>query len=401
MINSIQDFRYWLMFLFDINLGLFFPRDIMIASISGLGYGAPRCSRFRNVLRYEWDLLLGLVCILTLIAGMLYYKISPEHIYDPEYTLALLYTFYATAVIVLMYQWWRELDWPSTEQLRLPFEECAICRASAPRDDLITLQCDENNQAQHCFHEICLLLAWAAAEPLGTTLCPLCRRVPLGYRRTYSVVESNILDNSRLMWYITSLFFRRTPLIIRRWYKFEEFPEDHMTTNAIRERRYRIALFRVLPTHALAMTSLILLTHYIYRLLLLPLPWPAWLVVVGPITGALFYQTTEIAAVQYYHTTQQGQPRPGFCNVVMWFSLWIEYFYPSATPPRLLQPLRAFVFQQWLFAKAQSGVFISRVLSQVFFHILHKAFNFTFFAVLALVAYHCVAVVISQDLVPY
>ncbi|KAI1422376.1 hypothetical protein F5Y12DRAFT_799663 [Xylaria sp. FL1777] len=358
---SLRAFQEWSAFVFDVSFGYPFQRAIRTARETGIGISAPNAHRLRDVIRHDFAMVVGFICLVTLISRVLYIVISPQDIFDMSYVLAILYMFYSIAVIVLIYQAVRDSKYPSSIDMDHPerfppLEQCPICLIDAPKEELISLQCFTPEQEEahperilHSFHESCLMQSYAGQRQngFGEPRCPLCRQIPLGYRRNYGPPEHGVLDNSRLMWYINSFFSRRLPLTIFTWRGRAPLPSTH-NPEVTMEMHYLQLLVKVLPMHMFFTTHLIMLIRFLYFSLFLPLSWPAWVVVVVYII--LFLRIIAASAI-----VQQIDilllPRTLTIGVVLNnLSNVFSYLFPAytgANPENFDFPVRQFIQRQF------------------------------------------------------
>ena len=393
--------RFWVAFLLGINY--WHQPELRIRRMRNLGIGMGIAYRplFSQVWRYEKHLLSGLIGILALAALALYLAISPDSLLDLRYILAFVYMLYTTCTVIMVYQWVRDAKGPDVEDYPDIEEDiCAICLEFDPVDDLIDLQCgignenrvpNENEEHLHRFHEYCLADGWDHAAG-QQALCPICRRIPVNYHRTYHVLDANFLDQSRLLWYISSLFWRLGPLL-GNWEKLERRRRDDAAPMANRDRHHRIVLFRVLPLHCLAVTLLVLFVNYVYRLSILPLSWPVWLIVVWPVTYAIIYNGPE-AAAEIYEQTYQLLPRIGVMNFVNWWFSWIDRnMWVAFSPLGFLR--HQYTIGYHLLAELW-GRFLKPTSKRMGWQLLKHAI----ISVLIVVLYHLYCI-FDQNLVPY
>ncbi len=260
--------RIWLFFLFGINFDVSLNANAATAWNTGMGTSATRCSRLEEVIRHEPRAFKWFFGLLVTIALCLNFAIRPQHVYDLEYVLAILYIPYVIGVLVLIYQAVRDCDFSETIELRMPYYQCVHCRRSNPVEDLITFECVPGDRSRsHIYHETCLLANYARGVP---NICPGCGVYRPVAGRTYGHLEPNVLDNSRLMWYINSLFSRRIPILVRRF----RYPvrEGYGPTPSMRDRASLQALTMVIIVHMLMMTCIIMFFYLVHQIAILPLP---------------------------------------------------------------------------------------------------------------------------------
>ncbi|KAI0535858.1 hypothetical protein GGR58DRAFT_515015 [Xylaria digitata] len=399
-------------FIFDLPLGYPFRADIGFVRDTGFGISAPNAYRLRDVIRHDTAMVLALVSILTLISRGLYIIISPQNIFDIRYVLAILYILYAIGTIVLVYQAIRDMENTSPIDIGLPeryrqFVRCPICLADAPIHELITLQCFSDaeeeahpERAGHSFHESCIMEVFNDLADRGVQItCPLCRQIPLGYRRNYGPPRHGIFDNSRLMWYINSLFARRLPFTIFNWQPRFKTPIRHSPEDNL-DRHYLQILLSTLPLHMFYMTQLVFFIRFIYFTLLLPFSWIAWAVVVG--VTVLFLEAISSQAVdQLIHIAQL--PRPvSIATSLDALGRACNYLFPRYTAP--IPPFDdQFDLTRFQFIRRQlSTLFyffwalVWHVVCKTIFYVAIRPWKIYLTVIFSLGIYHFVAIFITS-----
>ncbi|KAK5627827.1 hypothetical protein RRF57_003542 [Xylaria bambusicola] len=268
--------------------------------------------------------------------------IAPPSIFAIEYTLAILFLFYSIGVLVLTYQAIRDTEYPTRiDELRPErferFEKCAICQEDSPYEKLIEIHCRASDErtppVRHAFHEDCIIKSWEARMVFANAgqeyQCPICRQEPNGYNRRFGPPRPNIFDNSRLMWYINSLFTRRLVLVMRNFtrrprYVFQGHP---YSANTI----YYIQLLpKVLLVHLFLVLTLLFYIRFATLTFFLPFSWSVWIVVLG-ISIAFLNKFSEITHDRLYEVAYNGIFRIGL--VVFDFIDFFAYLLPTRAPP--------------------------------------------------------------------
>ncbi|KAI0506716.1 hypothetical protein F5B22DRAFT_659933 [Xylaria bambusicola] len=309
---------------------------------TGFGISAPNAYRFKDVLREDWPMVVALFSLIALLSRLLYLIIAPPSIFALEYALAVLFLFYSIGIIVLTYQAIRDMDHPTRISALLPerfnpFERCAICQEDSPHEQLIDIHCRVPGQGdqivRHSFHEECIISHWEARMVIANAgeeyRCPICRQEPDGYSRHFGPRSPNFLDNSRLMWYIHSLFARRLVVMMNNFtrrprYPFQGHPYQFNTI-------YYIQLMpNVAVGHVLLALTLLFYLRLATLMFYLPLSWPAWVVVLS-ISIAFLNRFSRIIDTRLYTAADDGIFRLG---MMVFDSIdFFAYLFPSRAPP--------------------------------------------------------------------
>ncbi|KAI1365158.1 hypothetical protein F5Y08DRAFT_353014 [Xylaria arbuscula] len=309
MLSWTQFVRQKLVLLFDLPINALLSPEKTHARDTGFGVSAPNAYRFIDVIRHDWAMVLTFVCIMSLVSQILYILIEPESVFDLEYSLAILFLFYVVGVLVVIYQAIRDMDHPTRIQLILPEihppkELCGICQEELPIQEMCTLHCytpEGGNPVRHSFCEPCIVETFRARQRrnLPEFTCPICRQVPTGYDRHYGPPNPGVLDNSRLMWYINSLFARRLLITLanpvrRPWYGV--ISGDPRTVNT----RYYVELVpRVLLNHFLCLTALLFYIRIADFTLVSVVDFELWAAVVFIAIAAFLNKCSEVVHDRY------------------------------------------------------------------------------------------------------
>lgn len=337
----------------------------------GVGYSAPLCTSFSDLYQHEQNEVHYFVGFLIAIVVGLYVLIEPQHILSIKYVLAVLYSFYAIGVLVLVYQAWRNCDFQQEADEQTRDQErvvvCGICNDSYPLEDLLTFDCP----GAHSYHEDCFLsLIYRIDRPY---VCPGCNEVRPVRQKTYGRRESNFLDRSRLMWYINSLISRRIPLLVCNF----SYPirEPRQTAAPMRERALLQALTMVIVVHMLCITSLILYIYVVSLINTLPFGWLARFTIL--LYATFFMRLIASHGASLYMPYRQGYNIMKLWN---WLALLIEYsfrLFPLFVDENTTR--RSFLLRRWeeMVSVINSFTFIL-FASFIFFFYFNLALAFAF-----------------------